>query len=37
MRLLSEGIGHLDDLDINKFIDVIKNIADKEISEKIDG
>lgn len=37
MRLISEGIGHLDDLDINEFIAIIKNIAEQEISEKIDG
>ena len=39
MRLirLNEGITHIEDLSIDKFIEIIKNIFNFRVSEKIDG
>lgn len=34
---LNEGITHIEDLSIDKFIDIIKNIFKFHVSEKIDG
>lgn len=34
---LNEGITHIEDLSIDKFIDIIKNIFNFRVSEKIDG
>ena len=34
---LNEGITHIEDLSIDKFINTIKNLFDYNVSEKIDG
>lgn len=37
MELLTEGISHLEDLDIKTFIDAVRRIGTMQASEKLDG
>jgi hypothetical protein len=37
MRMIREGIGHLEDLPIDEFVDTIRNMATMVAQEKLDG
>ena len=34
---VSKGITHIEDLSVGKFVSVVKNISEYEITEKVDG